>query len=452
MIKTSLIISYEQFVSFWRRRHFEKFGSGHLISNDVHVDYEAFCKVIDSIRTSDIRKAFSRQFLYRLNYLFLGELQKISYHRGVNTTEVAVFYRKELIVRVANESMFSLMLIMKDFLVDQNGGSEKGLGLPRWLKLSDFNGFEYNIRSIINDEKMIKNIMFLPRSNGDSSTQEAALKASKLRNTKQCLEHCKENSPGEWLSYFNSEESFQKSVDRHLKASINYFSVHHTYGLVRLHEAESVMHKKHRINRRACEQFLRYLAYLSSMSAKLNRPIEISSALEARYFNSGYKIMREAAKDLGWLICVDDTYCVGVRCMTFQPRVCMNKKVKAESEPRINEVESKILKDLIKYNRNDVIEYYGEDAVSGVEDRRKYADAIRQIKSLSQQVRSSFGSFLWQYSDCGKDIATSQWFNSDVRRIWIYKKKRLEKIIEDHRLKYSRPRQNYRTTVALRSA
>lgn len=442
MNNTFTDLSKDKFISLWMQKHRDRFGSGTRFDLDAcENEYKTFCKIVDRVKSSNIYTQFSRSKFWMINLLVLGELQKVSYYNETNITGFATFDKKNNDIRVSEEKMYSFLLVMYDYLIKSNNDEERGFGFPKWLKFDDFVEFTRNLYDILNSNKMCESIFYLPSNKDVVVTQEDALRFAKKKTTLFCLNYCKKYSPGKWLAYFKDLDAFQRAVDKFYNHTVEYFTYYKLHGAVTIEEAKNILHKKRRINKKTCEAYLRYQAYLACMSTRLGKPLEIAAAKERNVFCSGYSILRDSLCELGWIKCVDSTYCVGVRCRTYQSRVCADKGIKIQKVPTYNKSEIKILRALKSYDRSHVIDYYGEYKVISVEERKKYIDSFTDSQEISTSVKRSFGRYMWSFGDYGQDLVVKQWFNSSDRQHWQDQKKRIAEIQKNYVSKYSCPRQ-----------
>jgi hypothetical protein len=389
--------------------------------------------------------------LWKLPFVALGELQKSTYYHGHNSSASTVFNRQESSLDVADEMFYSFMCVTLEYIRDGSPDYGRGLGLPKWFKKYDFMSFIRSVYGIVSNPDHVASIMDVPNSKNKAYTEEDAYNMARYRDTKYCISYCRDNSPGVWLRGFKDEGAFTRSVSRLYDECVRTYVEHTKYGMIGEDEAK-VQLKAHRLTEKVCERWARALAYLSCMSSRLGRPVDMHSSLQRDVFGRHYKLLREASMNLGWLVCVDDTYSPGSRCMTFQPRVCFDKTVKVDRTPRLNKAEAQVVSDLSRYSLKDVGKQHGDEVVQSVKDRVSYLEACTTLKDVATRVQSAYGKYLWRYGDDGTDIVNMQWYKSNELRQWQMTKDKAKGVCDWYRLKYSRPRQQWCGSVRLRVA
>jgi len=379
---------------------------------------------------TESRPIFELANRWNFLYYFLGEMYSNCKEAGVMKTSGMEFFPKEGHIDVDYKMLFSIAIYFKRSLAKVY--PIKGSGLPDWLKHEDYGVFWDQIQILLS-KKHLRAVILQGRPvtvryfKNREEVFEFLGKGNLSKMIDETIEICKKRSPGTWTKrkIFRDRESFDKTVELF-------------YSDIEAHNGPKM--KKMRITKRKCAKYLLYLGLMGTIQTRIGEAVGLKARDENDFFTY-YKVFRDSAIRLGWMVATDHTYCPGIRVKSFIVKVMCKPVEIAVGVLHMNKIELAFMK-IEPSKRRAFAGFYGvhaydylmermqmkykeEDAFLLRRDNRKLGGAIHAYGATNgskwvgeklSEIRSNQHKFQMHYVDLHHYITkwsserTHKWF------------------------------------------
>ena len=388
-----------------------------------------------------IRPFFHPKKAYAIHYWFAGEMNRNLI--DLNRSNSEIFEFKDNNITINTMALYALFRVLRDKLVEADVDLSKS-GFPKYFKVfnrdSFFRHFTPKIDYMLSKPKLRKGILG-KRTHFQYfiKNQDTAIKMAKKLTVDEVLKYCNANNSGTFLRYFKDEKSFGAAAAKLYNQceKILKFKAVKKHGYLPPDVTEELL--KYRITIKSCTRYLKYLALMSTIQNRVNRPVEINAALEKKGFHTGYKLLSDASSQLNWRICTDSTFCPGVRSRTYQIRVASSKAMyKSKRRITFNNIEKVFMSAKDSETRNKIAMAFDNAA----DYLFKKSEAYAAESALVQNPRELYFAYNTHYS-------TEQKKFESIREI-RYNRTRLKEQL-NHFLKHFSEVKRYRNLPNWRS-
>ena len=344
-----------------------------------------------------IRPFFHSKQSYALHYWFTGEMNRNLI--DLNRSNSEIFEFKDNNIHINTMALYALFRVLRDKLVEAGVDLSRS-GFPKYFKAfnrdSFFKHFVPKIEYMLSKPKLRKGILG-KRTHFEYfiKNQDTAIKMAKKLTVEEVLRYCNANNSGTFLRYFKDEKAFKAAAEKLYNEceKILKFKTVKKNGYLPQDVSEPLT--KYRITVKSCLRYLKYLALMSTIQNRVNRPVEINAALEKKAFHTGYKMLSDAAATLNWRICTDSTFCPGVRSRTYQIRVASSKAIyKSKRRITFNNIEKVFMSAKDSETRNKIAMAF--DAAADYLFKR--AEAYAAESALVDNPRELYFAYNTHYS------------------------------------------------------
>ena len=248
-----------------------------------------------------------------------------------NITSGVIQYNANIDKIVVDDmKLYDMLLLVRSKLQDR-GADTTRFGLPRWLAYpseDQFHKFRLAVSKIIDNPKLSKNVLnFISWSRPSPvSTQAEAIKyVSRITKVDspviaEIIDACKACNGSNILLAFSTPEKLVRSAQKMLDGCER--SVRDRWTIEEVFQAKW---KAKQVTLLKCIKYLCYLGLCSTIGTIHNESVGMCAKTEKAYFRDCYSLFRKVCQALGWLVCIDPTFCPGVRVRTWHPRVLSDK-------------------------------------------------------------------------------------------------------------------------------
>lgn len=285
---------------------------------------------------------------WNLIYWFIGELCSDLQEIGSQKCLFFSFDKPSKTIEISSEYFFTYMSMLRDELSKKM--PLKDSGFRKWFKDDSYDGFLKNLKPILKRKDLVENIVRgRPVQVPFVMNQEEALKllGGKLDDEKieQILQIIQKRCPGKHKKRFTSVEGVKKEAEKFFdeckQIFVSDFDKRKNY--IAEDELYDGWHHQ-RITKRKCLKNLLYWGLMGTISYRKDRVIEVSSKREKKFFSLSYRLLRRAAESLGYIKCLDESYCPGVRCKSWAVKAFMPQSFKVGyREMELNDLERKYI-------------------------------------------------------------------------------------------------------------
>jgi hypothetical protein len=315
-----------------------------LIDYEIRVFERFYNGLVHAILTKKPTSIwFDKKNRWNLIYPLAGELYRDSNERGDCRTYTCMFDNGEFNPRSHILYCFACLIVQEV----SKAVSIKGEGFPKYLiepsQSKFYSKMVGKLKSLEEPELLKKLLRPRKKSKFYVRNQRDAIRLSKELTDEEVYSLVREKNIGEFLSVFKDIESFKKAGSKlfeECKKVVRFNNV----TKFRLPDDQIIPAlKRKRVVLKTCKTYIRYLALMSVIQFRVQRPIEITSSVENTGFGLGYKVMSDAANNLKWKILHDPTFCKGIRSRSYVVRVCFDKAIKFNKNLTLNNLESKFM-------------------------------------------------------------------------------------------------------------
>lgn len=283
---------------------------------------------------------------WNISYFFIGEVYRTMKRNGFDRSMYMVLsdqYGFEL-----DSVRMSLMIQGVVFIQRKRGFNLSKSGLPKQMLTKEckpfMNKFHEEMRNFQKSKKILQKLLYFPEQKPGKGVlnQHDQLVGCRDFTDKEVFD---QQSGANSLRWFKTEDDFKKQGQKLFKGqkeqAWDQLLKKGQYG----DQAQEEYLKQHRVSEKSCQAFVRYLALLGVLQKRVDRGIEISQQAEKRVFGNGYSVLRRQQIKVGWMRVIDGTFCPGIRCKTFQVRVCVQKDVDyTRDQLELNNIEMRYFK------------------------------------------------------------------------------------------------------------
>lgn len=378
----------------------------------IRHEYNVYLEFLDGYKRSlldkdhRVKKIFHTENSWNVHYYFIGEVRRRLARYADNRSAFINFSNPK---NLDYDHMGIYLVLCKLSMdLESMGIDMKKSGFPKYFRDREWESYRKFCKKLdwmMSHEKLVPKLLWVPDSGKVYvRNQVQALKMSRDLTDMEVIELCKKNNHGTYLKIFGGED-FQKAAIKLFDKCRKTLSRRKVWsGLWLDREAEDKILKKQRICLSSCRAYIRYLALMSLIQSRKGRTLEMNAAREKYGFGVGYKVLREACTELGWLVKGDQTFCKGVRSKSFFIRVCVDKEMSVDLKKfDMNNIELEFLS-IEKYDEKiDFAMSYGLGGRYLHERAETFEKHRKEIREIKREHYKIYGSIKFD-PDWRKDM------------------------------------------------